>query len=227
MKKISIIIPVFNEIKTIKDVLKEIENVRLPGFRKEIIIVDDCSTDGTTEFLRKLNGYKIFFHSSNLGKTAAIKTALNYASGEYVIIQDADMEYSPKEYLKILEKAQKEDADIVYGSRFLKKGAEHKYYTLYLGNIMLSSLASILFGTKVTDIETCYKLFKTKVLKSVEIKSKGFGFEAEITAKVLKQGYKIHEVPISYRSRPYSEGKKIKAMDGVKAALILLKYWII
>lgn len=223
MKTLSIIIPVYNEISTIKDILKEVNKAQIGDYKKEIVIVDDCSTDGSAEFLKSLNGYKIFFHKNNMGKTAAIKTALNHVTGDYCIIQDADLEYSPSEYIKLLKKAELENAEVIYGSRFMQE-VNHRYHLLYLGNIMLSMLASLLFNGKVTDMETCYKLFKTSTIKAIEIESERFGFEAEVTAKLLRKGYKIHEVPISYKSRSFSEGKKIGVMDGIKAALLLIKY---
>lgn len=223
MKTLSIIMPVYNEIKTIRKILNEVEKVKLAGYKKEIVIVDDFSSDGTREFLQKLNGYKILFHNRNMGKTAALRTGIKHVTGDYTIIQDADLEYSPSDYRKLVEKAEEKKADIVYGSRFMNK-VTHKYRLLYLGNKLLSWLTSIFFGSKITDMETCYKLIKTKLLKGIEIESEGFGFEAEVTVKLLKKGHKIYEVPISYKGRPYSEGKKIGVKDGLSAAWLLLKY---
>ncbi len=223
--KISVLIPVYSEKNTILLLIKQIENVE--NLDKEIILVDDLSTDGTREILKeKFGGGKgditVFYHSENLGKGAAVRTALKYAAGDYSIIQDADLEYEPKDYLKLIEFAEKNNADIVYGSRFYKTWRTTSLFH-FLVNKFLTILTNILFKANLTDMETCYKLIKTEVLKSLNLKSSGFEIEPEITAKLLKKGYKIYEVPISYRGRSYHEGKKIGWRDGVTSVWMLLR----
>lgn len=225
MKKLSIIIPVFNEKNTILEILDRVEKSELPNnLEKEIIIIDDFSTDGTRELLKDLSGkYKIIYQEKNFGKGAAVKSGFKEAGGDIIIIQDADLEYNPEEYKKLLEPILKGEASVVYGSRFAEKH-KPKYQLFYWGNIFLSFLFSILYGQKVSDMETCYKVFKKEVLRGVEIKSNRFNFEPEITAKIIKAGYRIKEIPISYASRSFSEGKKIGWHDGVSAIYALIKY---
>jgi len=225
--KLSILIPVYNEKNTILELLRRIEAVDLNNlsFKKEIIIVDDCSSDGTLDILDGLGDkYKIIYHSKNQGKGAAIKTGLNYVSGDYIIIQDADLEYDPKDYKTLLEYVLKNNAEVVYGSRNLKPENKKSSLLYYSGGVFLTFLANILYGLKLSDEPTCYKLFKTKILKNIPLKSKGFEFCPEITAKIAKRGIKIHEVPINYYPRSKKEGKKIKWSDGLKAAWTLIKY---
>lgn len=224
---LSVIIPVYNEKNTISEIVKKIEAVDLKdlGFEKEIIIVDDNSTDGTKERLRNLGGkYKIIYHQKNRGKGAAIKTALSYVSGEYVIIQDADLEYDPQDYRRILDCALKNNANAVYGSRKLNPENKYSHRSFYLGGIFLNWLTSVIYRVKITDESTGYKLFKTEFLKSLNLRSKRFEFCPEVTAKVAKRGVKIYEVPISYHPRHVKEGKKIKWQDGITAAWTLVKY---
>jgi glycosyltransferase involved in cell wall biosynthesis len=226
MKKLSIIVPVYNEKKTILEILKRVENVNLEdlGFEKEIIIVDDGSTDGTREILKKLTSkYKIIFHPKNKGKGSAIKSGLKKVTGDYVIIQDADLEYDPKDYRALLECAIKNQAQVVYGSRTLNPKNRYSHFIYYLGGKFLSFLTSFLYGAKITDEATGYKLFKTELLKKISLESKGFDFCPEVTAKILKQRIKIFEVPISYYPRKKKEGKKIRVSDGLKAAFLLIK----
>ncbi len=226
MKKLSVIIPVYNERKTIVEILRKVENVNLQdlGFEKEIIIVDDGSTDGTREILKKLtNKYKIIFHAKNKGKGSAIKSGLRKATGDYVIIQDADLEYDPNDYKNLLECAIKNKAQVVYGSRALNPKNRYSHFIYYLGGKFLSLLTSFFYGVKITDEATGYKLFKTDLLKKIPIQSEGFDFCPEITAKILKQKIKIFEVPINYYPRKKEEGKKIRISDGIKAAFILIK----
>lgn len=224
-EKISIIIPVYNEIATIKSIVKEVEYVNV-GYKKEIIIVDDGSTDGTTDFLKKLDnpGIKVLFSNRNRGKTDAIKMALEHVGGDIIIIQDADLEYLPSEnYSLLLKPILRGWADVVYGSRFL---GTHRvfYFWHYIGNKFLTSLTNFLYDTMLTDMETGAKVFKTEVLTNINLTSNGFGFEAEITAKVFRKGFRVYEVPIYYCGRSYEEGKKIDIKDGIKAVVLLIKY---
>jgi len=224
---LSVIIPVFNEKKTVAEILKRIERVDLKGlgFDKETIIVDDGSTDGTREILRNLEGrHKIIYHSKNQGKGMAVRTGLREVSGDYVIIQDADLEYDPEDYRKLLECALKNNAQVVYGSRLLNHKNEFSYSSYYYGGIILNWLTGIICGIKITDESTCYKLFKTETIKSIPLKCERFEFCPEVTAKIAKRKIKIYEVPISYRPRHKNEGKKIKWRDGIEAFWILIKY---
>jgi glycosyltransferase involved in cell wall biosynthesis len=227
--KLSILIPVFNEQKTIIQVLEMVANANAAGLEKELIVVDDGSTDGTREILAGLDGAKygarIYFHEKNQGKGAALRTAQGYAEGDIIIIQDADLEYSPDEYPELLKPIMDGKADVVYGSRLTGgKVARAFHFTHYLGNKFLSFLTNILYNCTLTDMETCYKVFRAEVFKKVVIKSNRFEFEPEITAKVLKQGVRIYELPISYFGRDYQEGKKITWKDGFGAIWALLKY---
>lgn len=221
-KTLSVIIPVYNEKNTILKLLERVEGVKLL-VNKQIIIVDDFSTDGTREILSKIKNHKILFHEKNKGKGSAIRTGLEYASGDFIIIQDADLEYDPQDYKKLLKLMIEENYPAVYGSRFLN--AKHKELVLnYYGNKILTFFTNLLYNSRITDMETCYKLFKSNVIKSLNLKSERFDFEPEVTAKILKKGLEIKEVPISYTFREFKEGKKITRMDGLKALYYLLKY---
>ena len=224
MLKLSIIIPVFNEEKTILEILKRIEVVEFPNLEKEIIIIDDCSTDGTKEILKRLEGkYKILEHSNNQGKGAALRTGFKQASGDFLIIQDADLEYHPQEYYRLLEPIIQNKADIVYGSRNLKDNPRFKK-TYYWGVRLISWLTNVLYGSNLTDVYTCYKVFKTPILRNLNLESNGFEFEAEVTINALKKKYRILEIPINYFPRSFEEGKKINWRDGLKAILTIIKY---
>jgi glycosyltransferase involved in cell wall biosynthesis len=231
--KLSIIIPVYNERKTIDQILKKIENINIRYIEKEIIIVDDFSVDGTRDILKKIKKHKVYYHDKNYGKGSAVKTGFRNASGEIILIQDADLEYEPGDYNKILEPILNNNAQIVYGSRFLNKkyrlfGKNRTILPTHLiGNKLLSFFTGLLYNSKVTDMETCYKVFKKDVLNNIKIKSRRFDFEPEFTAKVLKKGYKIIEVPIQFNARGVEEGKKITVLDGIKALFVLIKYRII
>ncbi|UKI42704.1 MAG: glycosyltransferase family 2 protein [Candidatus Melainabacteria bacterium] len=211
MKKISIIIPVFNEINHLEEVLKRVEETDFCNLEKEIIIVNDASNDGTFNLLENLNkNYKIFHHKINQGKGAAIITGLKNVTGDIVVIQDADLEYHPKDYIELIKLIINGEAQVVYGSRFLNINKSKGFSLSHkLGNIFLTFITNLLFNTKLTDMETCYKAFNFEVIKDLNIKSKQFEFEPEITAKILKKGIKIKELPISYSGRKAVEGKKI------------------
>lgn len=212
----------YNEIETIHGVIKKVEET---PFDKEVIIVDDGSTDGTRNILKGCrDGVKVFFHESNKGKGSAIRTALPHITGDMVIIQDADLEYDPSEYPRLIAPILEGKADVVYGSRFL--GGPHRVFFFWhaVGNKLITTLSNILTDLNLSDMETGYKVFRTEVLKKIKIESKRFGFEPEITAKIAKMGCRIYEIPISYWGRDYSEGKKINWKDGVAAIYWLIKY---
>ncbi len=211
--KLSIIIPAYNEIATIEEIVKRVEAVDV-GFDKEIIIIDDASTDGTADVIRRLTGANIkkIFSERNRGKGAAIRTGLKQVTGDIVIIQDADLEYYPDEYPELIKPILDKKADVVFGSRFI--GAHRCFlFTHYLGNKIVNLAANILYNTTLSDFMTCYKVFNAGILKDIVIKSERFGFESEITGILFKLGLRIYEVPISYSGRDYSDGKKIKWTD--------------
>jgi glycosyltransferase involved in cell wall biosynthesis len=221
--KISVVIPVYNEVETIKEIVGRVQAVEI---EKEIIIVDDYSTDGTREHLREINqadeNVAVLYHDHNQGKGAALRTAFQAVTGDVVIIQDADLEYDPREYPLLLAPIVDGRADVVYGSRFL--GGPHRvlFFWHYVGNKFFTLLSNVLTNLNLTDMETCYKVFKREVLDEIKVKSNRFGFEPEFTAKIAKRGYRIYETPISYSGRTYAEGKKIGWKDGVKAVFAIL-----
>lgn len=223
---LSIIIPVFNEIHTIEDILKRVTAVPLA---KEIIVVDDFSQDGTRDVLARLTGLhsdlKVVCHERNLGKGCAIRTGLGHVTGDMVIIQDADLEYDPAEYPKLVKPIVEGRADVVYGSRFAG-GEEHRvlYFWHYVGNRFLTLLSNMFTNLNLTDMETCYKVFRSDIIRNIRLEQNRFGFEPEITAKVARAGCRIFEVGISYSGRTYKEGKKIGWKDGVKAIWCIIKY---
>jgi len=226
MKKLSIIIPCYNEIKTIEKVIEKVKNSKISN--QEIIVVDDNSVDGTRELLQKKDKNfvdKAVYHETNLGKGAAVKTGIKYVTGDIIIIQDADLEYDPAEYQKLIKPIIENKADVVYGSRF--SGGEQRrviYFWNKVGNIFLTLLSNLFTGLNLTDMETGFKCFKKSVIENIEIQERGFGFEPEITAKLSRKQCRFYEVGISYNGRTYKEGKKITAIDGIKAIYHIFKY---
>ena len=222
---LSVIIPCFNEVKTLNELLAAVKECGVEDL--EIIIVDDCSTDGTRELLKNLNDdtIKVLYHDFNKGKGAALRTGFKSATGDICIVQDADLEYDPKEFPLLLDPIIKNKADVVFGSRF-QSGRPHRvvYFWHRIGNGVLTLLSNFFTDLNLSDMETCYKAFRTEVIKSIEIKENRFGFEPEITAKISKMDLRIYEVGISYYGRTYDEGKKIGWKDGVRAIYCILKY---
>lgn len=225
---ISVLIPVYNEVKFLEQLLEKVEKVDLCGLEKEIIIVDDGSSDGTRELLKTMEStkpHKIYYHSQNMGKGAALRTAINYATGDIIVIQDADLEYDPKDYPELIQLIIEDKADVVYGTR-LGSGKPVRAFNIwhYFGNKFLTLITNVLYNTTLTDMETCYKAFRADVIKSIQIRSNRFDFEPEITAKVLKRKYHLYETPISYFGRDFHEGKKISWKDGIWAIVALVRF---
>ncbi len=220
---LSVIMPVYNERETLSEILARVRAVDLP---KEIVVVDDGSTDGTREILREeeqKGDLKVLYHRVNMGKGAAVRTGLEHATGDFIIIQDADLEYDPRDYPKLLKPLLEGEAEVVYGSRFMDFG-KSMFFLQALGNRIVTMFTNLLYGTALSDMETCYKVFKAEVIKSIPLCSRRFELEPEITAKLLKRGYHIQEVPISYQGREYHQGKKLTWRDGIKALWTLIKY---
>tara|TARA_B100001971_G_C18163991_1_gene523082 strand:- start:323 stop:1180 length:858 start_codon:yes stop_codon:yes gene_type:complete len=235
VRKLSIIIPVYNEEQTIGVILSKIANIELiKSIQKEIIIVNDSSTDGTVDqilIFKENHPYldiKYYENNLNLGKGASIHTGISWASGDYVIIQDADLEYDPQEYNILLKPIIDGFADVVYGSRFMGGNAHRVLFFWHsIGNKLLTFLSNLFTNLNLTDMETCYKIFRTNLIKGIDLKEKRFGFEPEVTAKIAKiPGIRIYEVGISYYGRTYDEGKKIRLKDGLRAIICILKYSI-
>jgi glycosyltransferase involved in cell wall biosynthesis len=220
---LSVVMPVFNEKPTIEEIIRRVAAVPL---RIQLVVVDDCSTDGTRDVLARLQadvGFELLLQPRNMGKGAALRRGFEAVRGDLVVIQDADLEYSPEEFPGLIDLICQGRADVVYGSRFLGR---HRVFlfTHYVGNRLLTLLTNVLYNTMLSDMETCYKVMRTEVLRSMTLRSDGFGIEPELTAKIFKRGYRVYEVPITYDGRGYEEGKKIGWRDGVVALWVLFKY---
>lgn len=242
---LSVVMPVYNEADFILPILRKVQRTSVDGFDKEIVVVDDDSSDGTRDLLERIRDasgevaletpdgrtirlnadrIRIFFNETNRGKGFSLRRGFEATHGDVVVVQDADLEYDPEEYSKLLKPIREGRADVVYGSRFL--GGPHRvlYFWHYSGNRLLTLLSNMLTNLNLTDMETCYKMFRTEVLESLDLRQNRFGFEPEVTAKIARGGYRVYEVPISYYGRTYDEGKKITWWDGVVAAWCIVKY---
>jgi glycosyltransferase involved in cell wall biosynthesis len=226
IRKLSVVVPVFNERNTLVEILRRMRSVDLPdGIDREIIIVDDGSSDGTRDVLKQLGDstVNVVMHDMNLGKGAALRTGFLHATGEYVLIQDADLEYDPEDWPKLLAPVVRGRARVVYGSRFTGERRNMLFFH-WVGNRFLSLVTNVLYNTTLSDMETCYKLIDRQLLDGITITADRFDFEPEITAKILKRGVRIYEVPISYAGREFDEGKKITWRDGFAALWTLVKF---
>lgn len=220
---LSVVMPVYNEIGTVEEIIRRVLAVPI---RKQLIVVDDASTDGTRDVLNRLQtelDFTLLLQRRNQGKGAALRRGFEAVSGDLVVIQDADLEYSPEEFPQLIDLICQGRADVVYGSRFLGR---HRVFlfTHYAGNRLLTLITNVLYNTMLSDMETCYKVMRAEVLRSMTLHSRGFGIEPELTAKIFKRNYRVYEVPITYDGRGYDEGKKITWRDGVVALWVLLKY---
>ncbi len=224
--KISVVMPVYNEKDTINEILDIVKAVPLP---KEIIVVDDYSTDGTREVLQDIDDpdIRVFFHDMNKGKGAALSTGFQEVTGNIVIIQDADLEYNPQEYFRLIRPILEGKADVVYGSRFIGESHRVLFFWHYIGNKFLTLLSNMFTNLNLTDMETCYKVFRAELLDGMEIRSKRFGVEPELTAKFARRRCRIWEIPITYSGRDYSEGKKIGWKDGISAIWSIIKFRVV
>lgn len=221
---LSVVIPVYNEVGNVKEIIKRVQAQKLAN---EIVVVDDGSTDGTRDILKELDGkdnLRVILHERNQGKGAAVVTGFKAARGDILLIQDADLEYDPRDYPKLLQPIEEEIADVVYGSRFLGGPRRVAMFWHMIANKLLTVMTNILYDTILTDMETGYKIFRRQVIEGMNIKARRFDFEPEFTAKVLKRHYRIFEVPITFNPRDYSQGKKIKLKDAFAAVWTLLKY---
>jgi len=226
MNSVDIIIPVYNEEKTLEEILKKVDAADFCGLQKHVILVDDGSTDKSREIIKNFeNKYEVIYHDTNQGKGAAVYSGFKAAKSDIVVIQDADLEYDPNDYAPLLELLIEDKADVVYGTRFTRTKPSRSFmFSHYLGNMFLTFFTNLLYGCTLTDMETCYKAFKREFIKDIEIKSKKFDFEPEITAKIAKKGARLYELPISYYGRDYAEGKKITYKDGIGAIIALIRF---
>ena len=220
---LSVVMPVYNELETAEEMIRRVLAVPL---RTQLIVVDDCSTDGTRDLLARLEkdlGFTLLLQPHNAGKGSALRRGFEAVEGDLVVIQDADLEYSPEEFPQLIDLICEGRADVVYGSRFLGR---HRVFmfTHYVGNRLLTLVTNVLYNTMLSDMETCYKVMRTEVIRSMRLQSDGFGIEPELTAKIFKRGYRVYEVPITYDGRGYDEGKKITWRDGIVALWVLVKY---
>lgn len=229
MMKLSIIIPVYNEAETIAELFEKVRAVRLPGVAKELVVIDDCSTDGTRQVLQDLAKkyrFKLVLHRKNQGKGAAVRSGLKKATGVYCLVQDADLEYDPRDIIRLIKPVQDNKAEVVYGSRFTGE-RRNMFFWHMVGNKALSLVTNLLYNTTLSDMEVCYKLFRRELLDPNDLKEDRWGFDPEITVKLLKQGVRIYEVPISYTGREVEEGKKISWKDGFQVLWVLFKYRLV
>jgi glycosyltransferase involved in cell wall biosynthesis len=227
--KLSVVIPVYNERQWIRELVRRVREVPIP---KELVIVDDCSTDGTKDILRELERdeeIRVFFQPCNQGKGAALREGFRHARGDVVLVQDADLEYDPAEYPRLIQPIIENRADVVFGSRFIGDSHRVLYYWHYVANRALTMLSNMFTNLNLTDMETCYKVFRREVLADIQLKSNRFGFEPEITAKVARRRerpWRIYEIPISYSGRTYEEGKKIGMRDALTALCCIVRFWL-
>lgn len=228
MIKLSVIVPVFNEKNTITEIIRRVQAVLLPGIEKEIIVVDDGSTDGTRNIIKTIPGIKCFFNVKNLGKGSAVKTGFQEATGEIIIIQDADLEYDPNEYGAMITPILKGDTEVVLGVRIFPnhdlRRRKSNYWLAWLGNHCITWLTNILYGNHAGEYECCYKAFSKKLIDRIHVKTNDFDYDNELICKALKLGYKTVDVPVHYYPRGYSEGKKINYKHGIKILWTIIKY---
>jgi len=232
ISKLSIVLPIYDEMRTLDQILREVEEVNIGTIKKEIVMVDDGSTDGSRKYLRRLKNenkkhHKIVFHKKNMGKSAAVRTGLLETTGDIVIIQDADLEYDPDDYKKLLKPFLRGQADVVYGSRFKGDGPHRMiYFKNYIANKFLTMLSNLFTGFNLTDMESCYKMFRGNLIREIAptLTATRFGFEPEVTAKIARKKVRLYEVGISYYGRSLEEGKHIRFKDGIKAIWEIIKY---
>jgi glycosyltransferase involved in cell wall biosynthesis len=222
--KLSVIMPVYNEVQTLEEIVKQVLATKLAY---EIVMVDDGSTDGSRDIMKQWEKHsviRVIYHAQNRGKGSAVRTGFEAATGDVVVIQDADLEYDPRDYPRLLQPIEEGRADVVYGSRFIGGPARKVYFWHRVGNQMLTLATNILYNLDLTDMETCYKCCRAEIVRNMPLRSRRFDFEPEITAKIAKRGYRIFEVPIAYYGREYHEGKKISGWDAFPAIWTLIKY---